>query len=125
MYCSNKHPSKQRLTDLPALLAAAGGQLASGINHRLPEDDQVFSDTQNFWSCAVEASFANTHFLKYTTMKSDMKGEEKQVLPDGRSRKSNGLMDDHVMENQTTPLKVIVLCTTGMNSTIECESPLQ
>lgn len=50
-------------------------------------------------------------------MKSDMKEEEKQVLPDGRSRKSNGLMDDHVMENQTTPLKVIVLCMTGMNST--------
>lgn len=125
MYCSNKHPSKQWLTDLPALLTAAGGQLASGINHRLPEDDQGFSDAQNFWSCAVEASFANTHFLKYITMNSDMKGQEKQVLPDGTSRKSHGLMDDLVMENQTTPLKVIALCTAGMNSTIGCESPLQ
>lgn len=58
-------------------------------------------------------------------MNSDMKGEEKQVLPDGTSRKSNGLMDDHVMENQTTPLKVRALCTAGMNSTTGCERPLQ
>lgn len=58
-------------------------------------------------------------------MNSDMKGEEKQVLPDGTSRKSNDLMDDHVIENQTTPLKVIALCTAGMNSTIGCGKPLQ
>lgn len=82
MYCSNKHPSDQWLTDSAALLAAAGGQLASGISHFLPEDDQVFYDTQNFWSCAVEATFAHTHFLKHNTMNSDVKGEEKQVLPD-------------------------------------------
>ena len=58
-------------------------------------------------------------------MNSDVKGEEKQVLPDGTSRKSNGLMHDHVIENRTTPLKVIALCMAGMNSTIGCERPLQ
>lgn len=58
-------------------------------------------------------------------MNSDVNGEEKQVLPDGTSRKSNGLMYDHIIENWTTPLKVIVLCMAGMNSTIGCERPLQ